>query len=61
MDIEWTRFGDLAPSSGLLLLFILVVWALIALVMYWAFISGSTSMGEGVKFKYVKDDEPVSH
>jgi len=58
--MEWTRFVDLAPSSGVLLLFILAVWALIALVMYWAFASGTTSMGEGVKFKYVKDDDPVS-
>lgn len=59
--MEWTQFSDLAPANGLLLLIILLVWGLIALVMYWAFSSGTSSMGEGVKFKYVKDDDPVSH
>jgi len=61
VDIEWTRFADLAPSNVLLLLVVLLIWALIIGGMFWAFRSGSASMGEDVKWKYVKDDEPVSH
>ncbi len=60
MDIEWTRFSDLNVSSGFLLIIVLALWAVVAVVMYWAFLSGSTSMDEDVKYKYVEDDKPVT-
>ena len=60
MDIEWTRFSDLSVSSGFLLIIVLALWAVVAVVMYWAFLSGSTSMDEDVKYKYVEDDKPVT-
>ncbi len=60
MDMEWTRFGDLSVSSGFLLIAVLALWALVAVVMYWAFLSGSTSMNEDVKYKYVEDDKPIA-
>lgn len=59
MDIEWTRFSDLSVSSGFLLIAVMVLWAALAVVMYWAFMSGSTSMNEEVKYKYVEDDKPI--
>lgn len=39
---------------------IVLLWAALAVVIYWAYISGTTSMGESVKFKVVEDDKPVS-
>jgi len=60
VDIEWTRFSDLNVSSGFLLIIVLALWAVVAVVMYWAFLSGSTSMDEDVKYKYVEDDKPVT-
>lgn len=58
--MNWTQFQELAPSTGYILLFMLLVWSLLAGVIYWAFVSGTTSMSEGVKFKVVEDDEPVA-
>jgi len=60
VGMEWTRFSDLNVSSGFLLLIVLVLWALLAVVMYWAFASGSASMKEDVKYKYVEDDQPIA-
>ena len=60
MGMEWTRFSDLNLSSGTLLLAVLALWALVAVAMYWAFRSGTASMDENVKYKYVEDDKPIA-
>lgn len=60
MKTEWTQFGELASSTGFILLLVLLLWAALAGVITWAFVSGSTSMGENAKFKVVEDDEPVA-
>ena len=58
--MNWTEFPELASSTGFILMFMVLVWAVLAGVIYWAFISGSTTMGESVKFKMIEDDEPIS-
>lgn len=58
--MNWTQFPELAQSTGFIFLMVILLWALLAVVIYWAFVSGTTSMGESVKFKVVEDDEPVS-
>lgn len=60
MRTEWTQFGELASSTGFILLLVVLLWAMLAGVIYWAFVSGATTMGEKVKFKVVEDDKPVS-
>lgn len=56
---EWTEFRELASSTGYIFLVIILLWSLLAGIIYWAFVSGSTSMKEEVKFKVVEDDKPV--
>jgi hypothetical protein len=56
---EWTEFRELASSTGYIFLVIILIWTVLAGIMYWAFVSGSTSMQEEVKFKVVEDDKPV--
>lgn len=58
--MNWTQFGELASSTGFILLLIMLLWTALAVIIYWAFVSGTTSMGESVKFKVVEDDKPVS-
>ena len=58
--MDWTQFSELASSTGYILMFMMLVWAILAVVIYWAFVSGSTSMGENVKFKVIEDDDPIS-
>ncbi|MFZ5817019.1 MAG: hypothetical protein ACOY93_17285 [Bacillota bacterium] len=58
--MEWTQFQELASSTGFILMLVMLLWAVLAGIMYWAFVSGTTSMGEGAKFKVVEDDRPVS-
>lgn len=60
MRVNWTQFQELASSTGFILMLIVLLWAALAVVIYWAYISGATSMGESVKFKVVEDDKPVS-
>ncbi|HWI61668.1 MAG TPA: hypothetical protein VNT75_07525 [Symbiobacteriaceae bacterium] len=57
---EWTNFRDLASSTGYIFLVVILLWCLLAGIIYWAFVSGSTSMKEEVKFKVVEDDKPVT-
>ena len=57
---EWTNFADLASSTGYIFLVVILLWSLLAGIIYWAFVSGTTSMNEGVKFKFVEDDKPVT-
>ena len=56
---EWTEFRELASSTGYIFLVIILIWTVLAGIRYWAFVSGSTSMQEEVKFKVVEDDKPV--
>lgn len=56
---EWTEFRELASSTGYIFLVIILIWSVLAGIIYWAFVSGSTSMKEEVKFKVVEDDKPV--
>lgn len=56
----WTQYQDLAPSTGYIFLLVIALWCLLAGIIYWAFTSGSTSMKEEIKFKFVEDDQPVS-
>jgi len=58
---EWTQFRELASSTGYIFLVIILLWCLLAGIIYWAFVSGTTSMQEEVKFKVVEDDKPVTH
>lgn len=58
---EWTTYSDLASSTGTIFLMVILLWSLLAVIIYWAFVSGSTSMKEEVKFKLLEDDKPVSH
>jgi len=60
MVLHWTRFADLAQSTGFILLAILALWALMALAVYWAVSRGTASLDERVKFRVVEDDKPVS-
>lgn len=57
---EWTEFRELASSTGYIFLVIILIWTVLAGIMYWAFVSGSTSMQEEVKFKVIEDDKPVT-
>jgi hypothetical protein len=56
---NWTQFQELASSTGYILLLVMLLWTGLAVIIYWAFVSGTTSMGENVKFKVVEDDKPV--
>lgn len=56
----WSQFQELASSTGYILLLVMLLWTLLAAIIYWAFVSGTTSMGENVKFKVVEDDKPVT-
>lgn len=58
---EWTEFRELASSTGYIFLVVILLWSLLAGIIYWAFVSGTTSMKEEVKFKVLEDDQPVSH
>jgi polyferredoxin len=58
--VHWTEFYELASSTGFILLFMLLVWAVLAGAIYWSYVSGSGSMGEAVKFRLLEDDEPVA-
>lgn len=58
---EWTEFQELASSTGYIFLVVILLWSLLAGIIYWAFVSGTTSMKEEVKFKVLEDDQPVSH
>ncbi len=58
--MEWTRFEDLAQSTGWILLLVILLWSLMGGIIYWAFIRGATSMKEDVKYRFVEDDKPVS-
>ncbi|HWI51713.1 MAG TPA: hypothetical protein VNT01_06195 [Symbiobacteriaceae bacterium] len=57
---DWTQFRELASSTGYIFLVIILIWCLVAGIMYWAFVTGTTSMHEEVKFKIVEDDKPVA-
>jgi hypothetical protein len=61
MGLEWREFGELAVSTGLILLAVIFLWMLLALVIYWAIRSGTTSMKEEVKYRIVEDDKPLPH
>lgn len=43
---------------GILVLAVLLVWCVLGGLVCWAWVSGSTSMKEDVKFKVVEDDKP---
>lgn len=58
--MDWRQFSELGPSTGYIFLVVILLWVALALVIYWAFVSGTTSMGEEAKFKVVEDDRPVS-
>ncbi|MDF2628000.1 MAG: hypothetical protein K0R39_1831 [Symbiobacteriaceae bacterium] len=58
---DWTEFRELASSTGYIFLVMILIWSVLAGIIYWAFVSGSTSMQEEVKFKVVEDDKPVMH
>jgi hypothetical protein len=58
---NWTEFRELAASTGYVFLVIIILWCALAAIIYWAFVSGTTSMKEDVKYKVVEDDKPVSH
>lgn len=58
--MDWTQFPELASSTGYMLLVTILLWVMLAGIIYWAFTSGTTSMGEQVKFKVLEDDKPVS-
>jgi hypothetical protein len=58
---NWTEFRELASSTGYVFLVIIILWCALAGIIYWAFVSGTTSMKEDVKYKVVEDDKPVSH
>ncbi|MFZ5826007.1 MAG: hypothetical protein ACOY94_17060 [Bacillota bacterium] len=60
MKTDWTQFQELASSTGFILMLVILLWATLAVIIYWAYVSGATSMGENVKYKVVEDDEPVS-
>jgi hypothetical protein len=57
---EWTQFSELASSTGFIFLMIILIWSVLAGIVYWAFAAGATSMKEEIKFKIVEDDKPVS-
>lgn len=58
--MNWTQFQELSSSTGYILMLVLLLWAALAGIMYWAIHSGTTSMGESVKFKVAEDDKPLS-
>lgn|GEM_PF-1526998 len=58
--LAWTRFADLAQSTGFIVMVMLTLWTLMGLVIYWAISRGAASMKENVKFRIVQDDEPVA-
>lgn len=57
--MDWTKFPELASSTGYILLVVVLLWILLAGIIYWAFISGTTTLDEDVKFKVVEDDQPL--
>lgn len=56
----WTQYQQLASSTGYIFFLVIALWSLLAGIIYWAFVSGSTSLKEEVKFKFVEDDHPVA-
>lgn len=58
---EWTQYRELYSSTGYIFLVMILIWSLLAGIIYWAFTRGATSMKEEVKFKVVEDDKPVVH
>jgi hypothetical protein len=58
---NWTQYNELASSTGYIFLLVILLWSMLAGIIYWAFVSGTTSMNEEVKFKLLEDDKPVSH
>lgn len=58
--MQWTEYRELAQSTGFIMIFVISVWCLMAGIIYWAFVSGSTSMQEKVKFRWVEDDKPIN-
>jgi len=58
--VEWTAFRELASSTGYVFLVVILLWCLLAALIYWAFASGAASMKEDVKHRIVEDDKPVS-
>ena len=60
MRTDWTQFQELASSTGFILMLVISLWATLAVVIYWAYVSGATSMKESVKYKVLEDDKPVS-
>jgi hypothetical protein len=57
---DWTQFQEMASSTGFIFLMVILVWCVLAVIVYWAYTAGATSMKEEIKFKFVEDDKPVS-
>ena len=55
----YSEYQELAQSTGFIFIFVIAIWCLLAGIIYWAFVSGATSMQEKVKFRLVEDDKPV--
>jgi hypothetical protein len=57
--VDFPDFSSIAPSTGVILLVLLLIWAAVMVILYWGFSSGTTSLREKVKMKVVQDDEPI--
>lgn len=65
MDFDWAAFGDLAQSTGIIVVALLLIWG--AGVVLWATLGRKAGdderppLGEAIKYRDVimKDDEPI--
>lgn len=64
--MNWATFGDLAQSTGIILVALLLIWG--AGVVLWAVLGGGSAkddrppLGEAIKYRdaILKDDEPIA-
>lgn len=66
VDFDWAAFSDLAQSTGIILVTLLLIWGVG--VVLWATLGGKARdndqppLGEAIKYRdaIMKDDEPIA-
>lgn len=58
--MDWTQYRELTQSTGYIFLVVILLWSLLAGIIYYAVSRGTASMKEEVKFRIVEDDKPIA-